>query len=291
MIRLVYDYMESEIIRLIVKEAPDSWSSLLQPEFCKTIVQFQNTIKYHESTLLAMIPPSTNSATQFPNWGFQGQRFQPQKAHVNMIGWTPSLEPPKFPKDDKNILLRKTPESVNARPCWHCRSGKHWDYECKHSHRGERQARANFISMSNLEIEALNDDDKLYYKMESEDKSPSEQQDFCSPFQSSDRTLQINSEDKSSLEGEQTETIMPTSTPSVSLHTTAQPSVFELGCDLNNVKKFPLNCATRRNLAKSISKVYHTVSNPSNLEAPLIELHKYMARLPVMIPVKYISKL
>ena len=73
LIRLVYDYTDSKIIRLIVKEAPDSWSSLLQPQFCKMVVQFQNAIKYHESTLLAMTPPLTNSATQFPNWGFQGQ--------------------------------------------------------------------------------------------------------------------------------------------------------------------------------------------------------------------------
>jgi hypothetical protein len=77
LIHLVYDYTDSEIIQLIVKEAPDLWSSLFQPKFCKTVVQFQNTIKYHESTLLAMTPPSTNSATQFPNQGFQGQCFQP----------------------------------------------------------------------------------------------------------------------------------------------------------------------------------------------------------------------
>ena len=36
--------------------------------------------------------------------------------------------------------------------------------------------------MSDPEIEALNDYDELYYGMESEDESPSEQQDFCSPF-------------------------------------------------------------------------------------------------------------
>ena len=161
-----------------------------------------------------------------------------------MIGWTLSLEPPKFPKDDKNISPRKTPESVNARPCRHCGSGKHWDYECKHSRRGERQARTNFVSMSDPEIEALNDYDELYYGMESEDESPSEQQDFCSPFQSSDWALQIKSEDESSLEGEQTETIKSTSAPTVSLHSTAQPSAFQLGRDLTNVKKFPLNRAT-----------------------------------------------
>ena len=93
---------------------------------------------YSDACDFGLAPLSTNSATQFPNWSFQGQRFQPQKAHVNMIGWTPSLEPPKFPKDDKNISPRKTPESVNARLCRHCRSRKHWDYECKHSCRGER---------------------------------------------------------------------------------------------------------------------------------------------------------
>jgi hypothetical protein len=116
-----------------------------------------------------------------------------------MIGCTSSLEPPKFPKDDKNISPRKTPESINARPCRHCGCGKHWDYECKHSCRGERQARTKFVSMSNLEIEALNDYDELYYGMESEDKSTGGQQDFCSPFQISDRTFQIESEDESSL--------------------------------------------------------------------------------------------
>jgi hypothetical protein len=117
LICLVYDYTDSEIIRLIMKEAPDSWSSLLQPKFCKTVEQFQNAIKYHELTLLAMTPQLTNQVTQFPNQGLQNQWFQPRKAHVNMIGWTPSLESSKFPKDNKNVSPRKTPESVNARPC------------------------------------------------------------------------------------------------------------------------------------------------------------------------------
>ena len=48
-----------------------------------------------------------------------------------------------------------------------------------------------------------------------------------------------------------------------------------------NTRKFPLNRATRRNLAKNISKVYHTISNSINLdEEPLVELHKYIARPP-----------
>jgi len=98
-----YVIRKMDLIRLIIKEAPDSWSSLLQPKFCKTIVQFQNAVKYHKSTLLAMTPPPTNPVTPYPNENFQTQWFHPQKAHVNMVGWTPSLEPPKFLKDDKNV--------------------------------------------------------------------------------------------------------------------------------------------------------------------------------------------
>src|ERR1700720_1629326 len=99
------------------------------------------------------------------------------------------------------FLPRKTPEFVNARPCRHCGSGKHWDYKCKHSWKGERQACANFVLLSNPEIEALDDYDNLYYGLESEDESSSELLDFCSPFHSSDCTLQVKSEDKSSQEG------------------------------------------------------------------------------------------
>ena len=90
---LVYNYTDSKIVWLIFKEAPDSWSSLLQLNLCKTLVQFQNTVKYHKSTLLAMSQPLTNLVTQFSNRAFQSQQFCSLKAHLNMVGWMPSLEP------------------------------------------------------------------------------------------------------------------------------------------------------------------------------------------------------
>lgn len=58
LIRLVYNYTDSEIIRLVMKEAPDFWAPLLQPQFCQSAVQFQNTVKYHKSSLLRMTPPA-----------------------------------------------------------------------------------------------------------------------------------------------------------------------------------------------------------------------------------------
>jgi len=158
-----------------------------------------------------------------------------------MVGWTSSLEPPKFPKDNKNVCPRKTPESVNARPCWHCGSRKHWDYECKHSRKGERQAQANFITLSDPEIEGLNAYDNLYYGLESDDESTEDQQDFREPLQSSDRTLLIKLEDESSLEGSQESVTTPVPTPSNSYLATIQGPSLHLGWDLTNTKKFPLN--------------------------------------------------
>ena len=116
LICLVYDYTDSEIIWLIMKEALDSWSFLLPLKCCKMIVQFQNTVKYHESTLSTMTLPSPNLVSQSPNRNFQTQWFYPWKAHINMVGWTPSLEPPKFPKDDKNVSPRRTPTASSVWP-------------------------------------------------------------------------------------------------------------------------------------------------------------------------------
>ena len=158
-----------------------------------------------------------------------------------MVGWTLSLEPPRFPKDDKDVSPRKTPESINTRPCQHWGSGKHWDYGCKHSRKGERQAQANFITLSDPEIEALNAYDGLYYRLESDDESAKDQQGFCEPLQSSDWTLLIKSEDESSLEGSQNSVTMPVSDPSNSYLATAQGPNLHLGRDLTNAKKFPLN--------------------------------------------------
>ena len=103
-----------------------------------------------------------------------------------MVGWMPNLDPPKFPKDDKNVSPRKTPKSVNACPCRHCGSGKQWDYKCKHSQKGERQARVNFVELSDPDMEVLNAYNNLYYRLELTDVSSNKKLDFREPLLSSD---------------------------------------------------------------------------------------------------------
>lgn len=52
LLRIVYNWSDTETIHLIMSKAPSSWSLILQPQFCSTIVEFQNTIKYHEENLV-----------------------------------------------------------------------------------------------------------------------------------------------------------------------------------------------------------------------------------------------
>ena len=68
---------------------------------------------------------------------------------------------------------------------------------------------------------------------------------------------------------------MPTTDISECFFTTAQNPNLQLGHDFTNTRKFSLNRPTQRNLAKNISRVYHTISNPTDLREPLVELHKY----------------
>lgn len=142
LLRIVYDWSDTETIRLIMSEAPSSWTPILQPQFCNTIVAFQNAVKYHEENLVhASVNYNAAPRPAFnPNRNFS-------RARTNLVGWSKDMPPPEFPKDDRNVSPNKTPESIGARACRHCGSGKHWDKECKHAKQGERRAHTNFVQL------------------------------------------------------------------------------------------------------------------------------------------------
>ena len=109
-----------------------------------------------------------------------------QKVNINLVGWSKDFGAPAFPKDDNNVSPKKTPESVDTRPCRHRRSGKHWDNECRHSRKGERLARVNCIQLEDNDLRAQEDYDNLFYDLESDSEEGTNQQDFCRPLQCSD---------------------------------------------------------------------------------------------------------
>ena len=102
---------------------------------------------------------------------------------------------------------RRTHDSVGARPCRHCGSGKHWDNECRHSRKGEKLARVNCIQLKDSNLRAQEDYNNLFYELDSDLEEGANQQDFCRPLQHSDLPNQPSKpnleslEEMSSLEG------------------------------------------------------------------------------------------
>ena len=84
------------------------------------------------------------------------------------LSWNLGLGTPLFSKDDNNVSPRKTRDSIGARPCRHCRSGKHWDNECRHLIKGEKLARVNCIQFQDNNLRAQEDYDNLFYKLHSD---------------------------------------------------------------------------------------------------------------------------
>src|SRR5882762_10462592 len=154
-------------------------------------MEFQNMVGYHEETLAKLESPTQLQPQCLPNGEFLNNQFSYQKTNVNLVGWSKNIGTRQFPKDDKNVSLRRTPESIGACPCGHCGSGFHWDNECKHSRKGKKMARVNLIQLEDNDLRAQEDYDNLFYNMDSDSKeSYSGRPDFCEPLQCSDLPIQ-----------------------------------------------------------------------------------------------------
>ena len=197
--------------------APRYWNQVMDPQRCVDLEDFLNGVKYNEDALASSYSgtdlslerrmkqiESTLQVLQRPtSYRPRGARL-PQtnfrardhvSASTQLVGSNPSLEKPRWPKDDSVVSRGNTPEQVNARPCRHCGSSKHWDYDCRHARQGARLVKVNFASPETGYTEAQEAYDALYYE-DSEVDEPSDnpdvnvednsadQQDFCEPLQS-----------------------------------------------------------------------------------------------------------
>jgi hypothetical protein len=59
-----------ETIQAIMEEVPDSWASILNPQYLKSIMEFQNVVKYHEKTLAKLETPMPPQPQRLPNQEF-----------------------------------------------------------------------------------------------------------------------------------------------------------------------------------------------------------------------------
>ena len=160
---------DSEIIMEVMNSAPAFWSTIIDPHRCRDLIEFSAAIKYHEVSLEhspfssgdssldrrvrqleQLAKDSRGSAQSRSNTTskFSSFRNNFRSARTNLVGWSPSIGKPPFPKDDSVVSKGATPEDKKARPCRHCGSGKHWDYDCKHAKKGMKKVRANFATLS-----------------------------------------------------------------------------------------------------------------------------------------------
>ena len=51
LLTLVYSYMDTETIQAIMMEVPGMWASIINPQYQKTLREFQNTVRYHDESL------------------------------------------------------------------------------------------------------------------------------------------------------------------------------------------------------------------------------------------------
>jgi hypothetical protein len=51
-----------------MEEVPDSWASILNPQYLKSITEFQDTVKYHEETLAKLESPMPLQQQHLPRY-------------------------------------------------------------------------------------------------------------------------------------------------------------------------------------------------------------------------------
>ena len=256
LVSLVYSYNDTETIQSIMEEVPSSWASIIHLQYQKTLREFQNAIIYHEESLKKLEVP-VSQPHRLPNREFPNSRFPYCKANVSLVSWSKNIGTPQFPKDDKNISLRKTPDLIGARPCRHCGSGKHWDNECHHSRKGEKLARVSYVHLEDNDVQAQEDYDNLFYELDFDAEEESNQPNFHRPLQCSDLPNQLNTpsseklEDTSNLEGtkglkqplgtENTQSSDSSSPNAISHKITTLPEASFSSRDLSSTPKIPLN--------------------------------------------------
>lgn len=182
---------DSELITEIMEGAPANWNTILTTQLYDTAMEFQTGLRFYEETLMRLDESQRTHRYDNPYRDSRpyaksekrsedmesarnstkdtGSRtYKPWYAsRTNAVGAFSTMETPKFPKDDTTLTKRKnSPDQVGARPCRHCGSGKHWDYECRHSFKGTRAARVNLATVSEEEHQAEDSYNELYYSLD-----------------------------------------------------------------------------------------------------------------------------
>jgi len=145
LLQLVHDLTDLETIMEIMNGAPREWLPFINTSRMLTVQDLLEALKYHEETLIHIA--SKDIERRLKALEFSSNRSFNQKAKVNivetnfvrkrplkkfnkkLVGAHESFAKPQLPKRDDIVFKGKTLEQKGARPCHHCGSGKHWDFD------------------------------------------------------------------------------------------------------------------------------------------------------------------
>ena len=188
LLQFVYNYMDRELINEIMEGVPTHWTPIITPHLFQSLEQFQQSVKFHEDSLLKMGGNESSYTRQNgPNYEKNSAQRSPynpfRNARVNLVGWSKLTSNPQFPKDNSNISPRGTPEERSVRPCRHCGSRKHLDNDCKYARKGEKHARVNMVATTAEDNQAPEEYENVYYKRFSDEEDTDDNQGFQKPSQ------------------------------------------------------------------------------------------------------------
>ena len=212
LLQLVHDLMDLETIMEIMNGVPREWLPFIDTSRMLTVQDLLEALKYHEETLIHIA--SKDIERRLKALEFSSNQPFNRKAKVNivetnfvkkkpfrkfnkkLVGAHKSFTKPQLPKRDDIVSKGKTPEQKGARPCHHCRSGKHWDFD--HPFNGNDRKAKTFLVDLDLEAkdtlvayencyyqdsEASEDEEEIPKEEEIKLDSSSEQEDFPSPLE------------------------------------------------------------------------------------------------------------
>jgi len=196
----------------IMNGAPREWLPFINTSRMQTIQDLLEALKYHEETLIQIA--SKDIERRLKALEFSSNRTFNRKVKVNtvetnfvkrkpfrkinkkLVGAHKSFAKPQLPKRDDIVSKGKTPEQKGARPCHHCGSRKHWDFDHPFSGNDKKaktflvnldtEAKDALVAYKNCyyqDSDASEDEEEIPKEEEIKSDTPSEQEDFPSPLE------------------------------------------------------------------------------------------------------------
>jgi len=163
LLNTIHNWTEPELIIEVMRGVPAVWNTIVDSANMVTIQELASAMEYFNDQLIR--------ATDYDNGNIlrrikdlekslnRGSHHKARtnevetvevEAETNLIGQKPNnfsksnfatpnkpnfsnATKPKYPPADNVISKGRTPAEAGGRPCRHCNSSKHWDYDCPHS--------------------------------------------------------------------------------------------------------------------------------------------------------------